>query len=193
MRKTLVVVGAVAVVGIAVVAGLSMLSASDDEPPIHVKNGSLDFEPGRDKDSSGNDTGPWVWTKEDKDSSENSPNYSHEPPSFSYHNAGKTLYVKVYLTSAGTCQSGITANGNNVKFDFSDGKSFHMVRAKSGVYDHRTKIRPQNDLTLDNSVLRYSGTGYLERISIGGWKCEPGQDGLSYVAVCTSSKRADCQ
>jgi hypothetical protein len=143
-----------AVVGISLLAGLiggvigylARFADSGDEPPIRVKNGSMQFQLlGNDKWKP-KDSGKYWVMKNGKERSQN----------------------RIQLTAAYngvSCQN--TASGDAVKLIFSD-ESYVTVTA----VDKKTRVEAQDPARFDDGTdkknLIYNGNGYIKSIVVDG-------------------------
>jgi hypothetical protein len=189
----LAVVGGAAVV-LLLLNGLTKI-LSEDEAPIRVRNGSIDILPGVE------DGNTWTWMKENNgDHNESAPSWSHEPDD-GYLDRETTLWVKVIPTqnSAMTCTSGPVLTGQQVAIEFKDGTNTvtaRIKRARSGLYNYRTKVRRQEDFTLNGQYLRYgtAGAGYISEVRIASENCTfTKADDLNEIRICSSAHRQECK
>jgi hypothetical protein len=125
------------VVTIAIVAlafAVYKLLSSDEEPPIIVKNGSMDLLAGDDSPQNHH----WKW---DRNGGPSSHVFVHEAAYPHSKVKDQSLQVYVIGTPTGGCTT-ITA-GDTVKLDFTDGFSLTLTRFQLGSSNQfRTRIEP---------------------------------------------------
>lgn len=163
----LAVLVALAGLGVAVTA-----RQGGTEPPIRVKNGSMDVTL---------DSGTWV---------ENGDAWSPSTGT----NAG-TYFVKVVEGTGFTCDANRTVgSGNVVSITYSDGVTIRFTPASG-----RTGVRPKADLTRATpALLKHgaAGTGHISEVRVNGpagVTCSfPTTAALSEIRIC-SAPIALCQ
>ena len=189
----------------AVIGILSMLSyalfgvfkihkmLSDDEAPIRVRNGSLEFE-------AGNQLNPprrWKWEEKGPDNREQTPSYSHEPEHLDI-DTDEEMWVKVIPSdkSDASCRSGeYVFSGDRVILEYQEANSKFIARLRRGKravlgVNYRTKVRPKDNYALEGKFLRYKGVGYIAEVSAGDGKCTFTKAAdLLVIAVCSSEKQ----
>jgi hypothetical protein len=195
MRKAVVgTLGAAAVVT-GIFIGVKTLS---DEPPIRVRNGSIEVFAGVE------DGTAWLWEAEDGDADEDEPSFSHEPnhlhPEF-----GKDLWIKVVpVGSPGAetyeCRNNVTTGSARMVFvDFTSGTSTvngRLRRSRSGLINQRTKVRPKGAFTLDSTgtILKSAGDGFVTSVRVGSLECTfKKKESLDTIYICMTSSNTACQ
>jgi len=195
MRKVVVgTLGAAAVVG-GLYIGVKTLS---DEPPIRVRNGSIEVFAGVE------DGKAWRWAAEDHDADENEPSFSHEPDHL-HPELGKDLWVKVVpVGSPGPDTYQCNATTGSARQVFVDVTSpttsttinARMRRSRSGILNQRSKIRPKGAFTADQAgtLLRTSDDGFVTRVRVGQLECTfKTKESLDTIYVCMSSSDGSCK
>lgn len=192
MKKT-VIGTAVAVV----IAGVAYYTLLSDEPPIRVRNGSIEIHAGVE------DKKPWQWKAEDDgDSDETDPSFSHEPDHLHFE-LGKDLWVKVVAAGSPGADTyectdnQMTGTAKLVFVDFTSGTSTvngKFRRSRSGIVNQRTKVRPKGAFTLDGSILKSAGDGFVTRVRAGSLDCSfKKKDNLDTIYICMSASDGDCK
>ena len=195
MRKVVVGTIGAAAVATGIFIGVKTLS---DEPPIRVRNGSIDVFAGEE------DGTPWKWEAENGDADEDQPSFSHEPnhlhPEF-----GKDLWVKVVAVGSPAadsyeCKNNVmTGTARMVFIDFTSGTSpvnGKLRRSRSGLINQRTKVRPKGALTLDSTgtILKSAGDGFVTSVRVGSLECTfKKKESLDTIYICMTSSHKDCQ
>lgn len=164
MRKILIATGVV----VAAVVIWAIVTSSEDEAPIRVRNGSMTIETdGEWKDEGGawsNETG-----KEHKGD----------------------LWVRVNLTDGTSCKG----TGRPVHIEYSAG-GFNAIFNVAG-NPARTKVSPKGQLTreTDKRLSHGSSGEFITGVRINGntLTCNITQNNLDVIKICSSPDTADCQ
>jgi hypothetical protein len=169
IRIVVVVAFLVALAGIGVV----LSAVQGDEPPIRVRNGSMDVELVG---------GTWV---------DNGDAWSPSNGA-----AGGRYFVKVLGGTGFSCDSNVTiGSGNVVSVSYSDGVTIRFTPASG-----RTGVRPKSDLSRANpATLRHgsAGAGHISEVRVVGpgtpLRCSfPTTGALSEIRICPA-QNAFCQ
>lgn len=165
MRKILIATGVV----VAVVVVWWVVTGSEDEAPIRVRNGSMTIETsGEWKDDGG------AWSNE-------TGKKGHKGD----------LWVRVDRANAPSCMG----TGRPVHIEYSAG-GFQAIFNVAG-NPARTKVSPKGQLTKEtNQLLRHgSSGGYITGVRINGTAltCDITQTNLKVINICSSADVADCQ
>ena len=183
MKKALI--GTAVVVVVIAGAYYTLLS---DEPPIRVRNGSIEIH-------AGNKNGKqWRWQEEND-------RFSHEPETFELDTT-RRLWVKVETegepgSTTYKCETK-TDDDNKVIVSFlSDNETVdaEFKRVGSWLLNQRTKVTPKRfTLNADRTMLTSAGAGYVTKVEAGDVKCEFYKYGhLKYIDICMSSSDPFCQ
>ena len=190
MKKALIGTAAAVVVIAGVVVALDQLKVLSDEPPIRVRNGSIEVHAGVE------DQQPWHWTAEDDgDDDENDPSFSHEPNHIHPELLDKDLYVKVVPGTGAQCNPAV-GSGRQILIDYGSGPPARVRRSRSGIVNQRTKVRPKDAFTLDatGAVLMSSGAGFVKRVRVGAVDCSfTTKEGLDTIYICMSVSDGACK
>ena len=158
-NRVVLVTGAVALGAAAALLGAWLIGAFDaaplagDEPPIRVRNGSIELQllhPSHKYEEADGSTDKKNWRIET------------EPPRHS-----NDVTVLVLPSNFSSCPGGFVASGNKVEFFYNTGKKITVQSNGS------KRIRVKGDDALDNpsgnrQLLRYDVAGvYIQRIDIG--------------------------
>lgn len=198
MKRPLVYIGyaALTLAGVLVVLGVFRVGpvtffnrtfkvlSSDDEAPIIVKNGSMDFEL------------PSAHAGEWQDN--NNAAWSYESPSDKVHK--NDFWVRVDLKGGGTC----TGKGHVVMIDYS-ATSFRAIFTPGKGVDGstlRTQVTPKADIAfVDKQHLRHGAEGdggYIQDVKVDGRSVKNGQAdcaitqaNLVQVNICSNPNK--CQ
>ena len=168
-KKTAIITTAVVVVAAAVIIWI-VTSASEDEAPIIVKNGSMTIDTDGTWQADGG-----VWSNETGKHNDND------------------LWVRVNLTNKTTCKG----SGHPVHIEYSV-NGFNAIFNVAG-NPARTKVAPRNGLVLETNHRLRHGTqadgGYITGVRINGslLTCDITQNNLDVINICSSAKTADCQ
>lgn len=168
-RLVVVVALLVALAGIGFVVSVV---AQGDEPPIRVRNGSMEVELV---------SGTWV--------------ESGDAWSPSTGATAGTYFVKVVGGTGFTCEANRTVgSGNVVSVSYSDGVMIRFTPANG-----KTGVRPKSDLTrVTPALLRHgtAGTGHISGVTVtgpAGVTCSfPTAAALSEIRICPA-RNAFCQ
>jgi hypothetical protein len=194
-----VAVAAVVTLGVLVIPTLlsQFRILAGDEPPIRVRNGSLDI-------LAGTSTEPnkrWQWEPKDGDNRDPAPSYSHEPAHIEI-DTDEELWVKVVPAENvnPVCNDNQRVfSGERVAIDYQEQNAVFTARLRRGKrpvlgINYRTKVRPKDKFTLDGTTLRYAGTGFIKEVRAGYGKCLFTQaSDLEEILICSSSTNARCQ
>ena len=184
MKKALIGTAAAVVVIAGVVIVLDQLSILSDEPPIRVRNGSIEIHAGV---SNGT---PWAWKEEGN-------GYDHEPGDW------LSFTWKFWVTvDAGTGSNPCNRDpkigeGDRVDVTFlSDDSERTITFNRIGPFwNVRTKVQPKTLLTLASpTTLKSIGAGYVKKVEIGNLSCTFGtKDSLEAINICVSSSDQSCR
>lgn len=164
------VAAAVIVVVGAVIVWL-VVTGSEDEAPIIVKNGSMTIETG----------GEWQ---------EDGGTWSHESGKGHQNN----LWVRVDLTNGATCKG----TGHPVRVDYSI-QGFQAIFTVAGGSTPKTKVAPRAGLNRETPKRLRHGSqgdgGHITAVRIGAnqLSCDITQNTLSAINICSSANVPACQ
>ena len=186
MKKA--VLGAVGVV--VVIAGivyvLDEFKILSDEPPIRVRNGSIDVIAGMKNGEQ------WKWVAEGD-------GYSHEHSGD--FDITRNLWVKVETNGVSgsdyTCNTK-TGDGREVELYFLSDAATVTARLKrvGPFWNQRTKVQPKDAFGLydGDTILRSTGAGYVTRVHVGQLDCTFNtKEALNTIYICMSSSDTACQ
>ncbi len=152
-------------------AGIYMvMSLAGDEPPIRVRNGSMEVELA------------WGEWKADGDAWTPSEGKSR-----------KTFTVKVFSANGHACQAGQTGSGKEVLVRYSPKKEFSFKSA--GLFNPKTKVKPKDEFAkITPPLLRYGqpdDQGYVVGVETkdgaSTWNCTfERRDQLSEIRICSN-------
>ena len=164
MRKILIATGVV----VAVIVVWWVVTGSEDEAPIRVRNGSMTIDT----------DGEW---KDDGGAWSNETGGEHKGD----------LWVRVNLTDGTTCKG----NGRPVQIEYSAGGFNAMFNVVGN--PPRTKVSPKGQLTkvTDKRLSHGSSGEYITGVKINGntLTCNITQNNLDVINICSSADVTDCQ
>jgi len=165
MRKIVITTVVVVVAGVII---WQIVTASGDEAPIRVRNGSMTIDT----------DGEW---KEDGGAWSNETGKEHKGD----------FWVRVDLTDGNTCKG----TGRPVQIEYSAGGFKAMFNVVGN--PPRTKVSPKGQLNKEsNKRLSHGASGeYITGVRIKGdtLTCDIRQNNLKVINICSSADAADCQ
>lgn len=161
------------------------LILSEDEPPIIVKNGTMDIAPGVE----------WHWKGEDPDSGHYKA-YSYQPNGIDFEFSDPGLWINVFAASNACTGASMPFHAPEVSISFSDNYVATFKRHR-GIVNYRVNVTPGDKLTPPDAagILRYgTSAGYITHLMAPGpggpLECTfTSKEQLTRIEICKTEKR----